>query len=379
MIGFEIGARDGLARSGVLRTPHGSVRTPALMPVGTQGTVKGILPSTIRDLGYEMVLANTYHLHLRPGEATVASLGGLRAFMGWEGPILTDSGGYQIFSLAPTRRLDEEGVEFRSHVDGAVVRLTPEKALEIQRALGSDIAMALDECPPDPTDRPSVAAAVERTLRWAERTARARGNGEGPAVFGIVQGGVHEDLRRSCAEALAGIGFDGYAIGGVSVGESKETLRAGIEASARHLPEDKPRYLMGVGLPEDLALAVARGIDLFDCVAPTRNGRNGLAYTFGGTVRLRNATNSRDPRPIEEGCDCPACARFSRAYVRHLFRCNEMLGPILATLHNLRFFARFMEAARLAIAEGRFAAFAAGIPDRWGAVEPEDPGDPAPD
>ncbi|MGH7151210.1 MAG: tRNA guanosine(34) transglycosylase Tgt, partial [Planctomycetota bacterium] len=322
--------------------------------------------------------ANTYHLHLRPGEATVASLGGLRAFMGWEGPILTDSGGYQVYSLASTRRLDEEGVEFRSHVDGAVVRLTPEKALAIQRALGSDVAMVLDECPPDPTDRPSVAAAVERTLRWAERTARARGDGEGPALFGIVQGGVHEDLRRSCAEALAGIGFDGYAVGGVSVGESKETLRAGIEVSARHLPEERPRYLMGVGLPGDLAFAVAQGIDLFDCVAPTRNGRNGLAYTFGGVVRLRNSEHSRDGRPIEEGCDCPACVRFSRAYVRHLFQAREMLGPILATLHNLRFFARWMEDARRAIAERRYAEFAAGFPDRWGAgqPDPEDPGDP---
>jgi queuine tRNA-ribosyltransferase len=335
--------------------------------------VKGVLPTALRALGFEMLLANTYHLHLRPGEETIAAVGGLHAFMGWDGPILTDSGGYQVFSLAKTCRVDEEGVEFRSHVDGALVGLTPEKALAIQRALGSDVAMVLDECPPDPADRAAVAAAVERTLRWAERSARARSAVPDSALFGIVQGGVHEDLRRSCAEALAGIGFDGYAIGGVSVGEGKEALRAGIEASARHLPGEKPRYLMGVGLPEDLAFAIAEGIDLFDCVAPTRNGRNGLAYTLSGVLHLRNAEHARDGGPIEEGCDCPACERFSRAYVRHLFQCGEMLGAILATLHNLRFFARWMEGARRAIAEGRYAPFARAFLEGYEKGAPPEP------
>jgi len=368
---YEGRALDGRARTGLVRTAHGSFETPAFLPVGTQGTVKGVDPDRLREIGVEILLANTYHLHLRPGEETVAAVGGLHRFMGWEGPILTDSGGYQVFSLAARCRIEEEGVTFRSHVDGAPVRLTPEGAVSIQAALGSDVAMVLDECPPDPSDRETVARAVERTLRWAARCARAHRDLDprGQALFGIVQGGIFEDLRRECLERLVEIGFEGYAAGGVSVGEGRPLLREGLAASAPHLPEDRPRYLMGVGLPEDLVEAVEAGFDFFDCTAPTRNGRNGLAFTAEGPLRLRNARHARDPRPIEEECDAICCRRFSRASLRHHFLAGEMLGPLLASVHNLRFFSRLVASMREAIAARRYAPWKRGFLDRYGSGE----------
>lgn len=359
-IGFETSARDegSSARRGRLTTPHGALETPAFMPVGTQGTVKGLSPALLRELGVEMLLANTYHLALRPGEDVVRGLGGLHRFMGWDGPILTDSGGFQAFSLASRTKLTDEGVRFRSHLDGSVFDLTPERAIEIQEALGADVAMCLDHCPPLPSPKGAIAEAVGRTLRWAERSARARSRPD-QAVFGIVQGGSHEDLRRECAEGLAAIGFDGYAVGGVSVGESREELRAAIEASAPLLPEDRPRYLMGVGRPRDLLDAIACGIDLFDCVLPTRNGRNAACLTARGTIKLRNAVYKLDPRPIEDDCPCPACRSLSRGYLRHLFLAGEMLGPILASAHNLSYLIRLTKRAREAITAGRFVRFRA--------------------
>jgi queuine tRNA-ribosyltransferase len=331
--------------------------------------VKGIDPERLRDLGVEVLLANTYHLHLRPGEDAIEAVGGLHRFMGWDGPILTDSGGYQVFSLAPRRQVDEEGVSFRSHVDGASVQLTPEKAVSIQAKLGSDIAMILDECPPDPADRGAVARAVDRTVRWAARAARAHREvgPAGQALFGILQGGVFEDLRRECFERLASIGFAGYAVGGVSVGEDRRLLREGIAVSSPLLPEDRPRYLMGVGLPTDLAEAVEAGFDFFDCTAPTRNGRNGLAFTAEGPLRLRNARHAREDRPIEAECDALCCRRFTRASLRHYFVAGEMLGPILASVHNLRFFARLFAAMREAIARSAFGAWKSAFLDRYGA------------
>ncbi len=369
---FEELARDphSGARAGRFHTPHGVVLTPAFMPVGTQATVKGLLPETLRVIGSTMVLANTYHLALRPGEEVVAALGGLHRFMAWDGPILTDSGGFQAFSLAHRSKLTERGVQFRSHLDGRLLDLTPERAVAVQEALGADVIMCLDHCPPLPSDRSTIADAVARTVRWA---ARCRDAWKRPdqALFGIVQGGPHADLRGPCAEALIALGFPGYAIGGVSVGEGPEEVRRALNVTTHLLPAEKPRYLMGVGRPQDLLDAVATGTDLFDCVLPTRNGRNAHCLTAFGPVKLRNARYRLDAGPVEAGCDCPTCARFSRAYLRHLFIANEMLGPVLASIHNLAYLHRLMRTMREAILSGTFGAFherasrdlAAGGPD----------------
>ena len=328
------------------------------MPVGTRATVKGLLPRDLRDLGCEILLANTYHLALRPGTEVVRRLGGLHAVMAWDGPLLTDSGGFQVFSLARLRSIDDQGVEFQSHIDGAALRMTPESCMAMQADLGADIIMALDECPPAEAPREEVEAATQRTLRWAVRCAAAQQSPERQALFPIVQGGRFPDLRAEAARRLAAeVPAPGYAIGGVSVGESHELMMQAIEAAAPHLPLDRPRYLMGVGEPRDILGAIRRGVDLFDCVLPTRNGRNAEAFTFRGQVRMRNQQHQADRRPIEEGCDCPACRQFSRGAIRHFFQVGEMLGPILVSLHNLRFFMRFLERIRQAVAADAFAEY----------------------
>ena len=326
------------------------------MPVGTQATVKGLTPDQIRATGTRMLLANTYHLALRPGEHVVESIGGLHAFMGWDGPILTDSGGFQVFSLSDRNRVTDEGVSFRSHLDGRLLELTPERATAIQEALGADVAMCLDHCPPLPSSRAQIVDAVGRTIAWATRCKAAHVRAD-QALFGIVQGGPHADLRAQCVDALLALDFDGYAVGGVSVGEERDLVRQALAVTTHLLPRDRPRYLMGVGRPQDILDAVATGIDLFDCVMPTRNGRNATCFTDKGYVKLRNAAHRVDPRPIEEGCDCMACRRFSRSYLRHLFMAKEMLGPILASIHNLTFLHRLTSRIRAAIAAGRFVQF----------------------
>ncbi len=348
-----------------MTTPHGSLETPAFMPVGTQATVKGVTPDQLRETGSRMILANTYHLALRPGDEEVAAMGGLHAFMDWSGPILTDSGGFQVFSLAARAKITEVGAFFRSHLDGRLLELTPERAVQIQENLGADVAMCLDVCPALPAEKPLIAAAVERTVRWAARCKEAHTRSD-QALFGIVQGGAHADLRQGCAEALIALDFDGYAVGGVSVGEGRDQVRLALEVTTHHLPEDRPRYLMGVGRPQDILDAIATGIDLFDCVLPTRNGRNATCLTAQGNVKLRNAAHRRDPRPIEEGCDCLACRRFSRAYLRHLFIANEMLGPILASIHNLTYLQKLTFRAREAIREGRFVQLRAEVLEALG-------------
>ena len=357
---LDLIARDRLtgARAGLLQTPHGSVETPAFMPVGTQATVKGLTPDLLREVGSRMVLANTYHLALRPGEEVVRELGGLHRFMGWDGPILTDSGGFQAFSLAQRRTLTEEGVAFRSHLDGRAFSLTPERAVAIQEALGADVAMCLDQCPALPASKVEIAEATDRTIRWAARCRSAQTRPD-QALFGIVQGGAHEDLRAECVERLVELDFPGYAVGGVSVGEAREEVRHALRVTTHRLPADRPRYLMGVGRPQDVLEAIATGIDLFDCVMPTRNGRNATCFTADGPVKLRNAKHRTDPRPIEEGCECPACRRFSRGYLRHLFLAKEMLGPILASAHNLAYLHRLVARARAAILEGDYSRFLA--------------------
>ncbi len=345
------------ARRSTFVTPHGAVEMPAFMPVGTLATVKGLEIEQIRGTGAEMVLANTYHLALRPGEQVVAELGGLHAFMGWDGPILTDSGGFQIFSLGHMTKVTEHEAVFRSHIDGRLVAISPERAVAIQEALGSDIAMVLDHVIKLPNDTAVVRDACERSIRWADRCRSAARRGD-QAQFAIVQGGLDADLRCACAEALARLDFPGYAVGGLSVGEPPEEMYRVLDATVPHLPADRPRYLMGVGRPEDLLEGVARGIDLFDCVMPTRNGRNAMAFTDSGPLRLRNLKYERDPCPLEDGCPCPACRR-SRAYLRHLFMAGEMLGPILLSIHNLTYYQRLLNGARQAIAEDRFAAYRA--------------------
>ena len=343
------------ARRGTFTTPHGPVETPAFMPVGTQGTVKGVDAGRLRETGAQMILGNTYHLALRPGEATVAALGGLHQFMGWDGPILTDSGGFQIFSLADRAVVDEQGVRFRSHIDGAAIELTPERAVAIQEQLGSDVAMVLDHVVALPSDREHVADAMRRTSRWAERCCAAATRSD-QTLFAIVQGGLDAELRAESAETLVAMNFAGYAIGGLSVGESPVQMYATLDITVPRLPHDRPRYLMGVGRPEDLLEAIARGIDLFDCVLPTRNGRNALAFTDAGPLRLRNQRHALDKAPIDETCPCLAC-RHSRGYLRHLFQSNEMLGPILLSIHNLTYYQRLMAETREAIIAGRFAEF----------------------
>jgi len=361
---FTLLSTDGPARRGRLDTPHGPVETPVFMPVGTQGTVKGLTPDHIKAVGAQIILGNTYHLALRPGDELIAELGGLHRFMGWDRPILTDSGGFQVFSLAQIRKITDDGVAFRSHIDGALLDLTPERAVRIQEHLGSDIAMVLDECPPADAPEPVIREAIRRTILWAERCRTAHTRAD-QAQFAIVQGGTNLDWRRACAEPLVAMDFPGYALGGFSVGESADAMHAALPATADLLPTDKPRYLMGVGRPEDLLAGIAAGIDMFDCVMPTRNGRNASAFTADGPIRLRNACHRRDSAPVESGCPCYTCATFSRAYLHHLFQADEMLGPTLLSLHNVAFYLRLMADARAAIADRRFAAFRAGRLARW--------------
>ena len=352
---FELVARDGAARRGRMATAHGVVETPAFMPVGTQGAVKAVTPGEVRACGAQIVLANTYHLHLRPGHELIRELGGLHRFMNWAGPILTDSGGFQVFSMKGLRSLDDDGVTFRSHVDGSLQRLTPESSMEIQAALGSDVAMVLDECPPLPAPPGAVEAAALRTTRWARRSRDAY---RGPGVpFGIVQGGTDERLRERSAAAIVALDFPGYAIGGVSVGEPPGAISAVARFTAAHLPERRPRYLMGVGRPEDLVEAVASGIDLFDCVMPTRNARNGTLFTSEGKVNIKREQYRSDPRPLDPVCGCETCAQYSRAYLRHLFVSNEILASRLNTIHNLAFYLGLMGTMRDAIVGGTFEAF----------------------
>ena len=359
---FTIEATDGAARTGRIAMRRGEIRTPAFMPVGTAASVKAMKPEAVRDTGADVILGNTYHLMLRPGAERVAKLGGLHAFMNWPRPILTDSGGYQVMSLADLRKLTEDGVEFRSHIDGSKHMLSPERSMEIQRLLGSDIVMAFDECPRTDRPRDEIAASMALSMRWARRSRDAFDAGgehaAGSALFGIQQGALDEDLRRQSAEALREIGFDGYAIGGLAVGEGQEAMFATLDFAPGMLPEDAPRYLMGVGKPDDLVGAVERGVDMFDCVLPTRSGRNGQAFTWAGPLNLRNARHAEDPAPLDERCPCSACADYSRAYLHHLVKAGEMLGAMLLTEHNLTFYQQLMQAMREAIGQGRFAAFA---------------------
>ena len=362
---------DSAARRGEIVTPHGRVQTPAFMPVGTQATVKGLLPEAVAATGAEIVLGNTYHLMLRPGAERIAALGGLHAFMHWPLPILTDSGGFQVMSLSALRRLEEHGVTFRSHLDGAVVELTPERAIEIQALLGADISMQLDECLKLPANREEIARAMQLSLRWAERSRRAFEDVRaGRALFGIVQGGDDFTLRAESARALTDIGFDGYAIGGMAVGEPQDVMLKIVAETAPMLPADRPRYLMGVGTPDDLLQAVARGIDMFDCVLPTRNGRHGMAFTRYGAINLGNARHANDKRPLDEQSAHPAARTYSRAYLHHLTKVNEMLGAVLLSTINLAYYQALMAGLREAIAAGRFADFQAATKEGWERGDP---------
>ena len=356
---------DNAARRGEIVTPHGKVQTPAFMPVGTQATVKGLTPDDVRASGAEIVLGNTYHLMLRPGAERIAALGGLHAFMNWPLPILTDSGGFQVMSMSALRRLEEKGVTFRSHLDGTMIELTPERAIEIQGLLGADISMQLDECIGLPAPREEVARAMQLSLRWAERSKKAFGARSGRALFGIVQGGDDRVLRSESVRALIDIGFDGYAIGGMAVGESQEVMLKIVAVTAPQLPQDKPRYLMGVGTPHDLLEAVARGIDMFDCVLPTRNGRHGMAFTRYGAVNLANARHASDARPLDEQSAHSTARSYTRAYLHHLIRANEMLGAVLLSKINLAYYQELMAGMRAAIAAGRFADFKAETMAGW--------------
>ena len=366
---FEILDTDGLARRGRLTTAHGSIDTPAFMPVGTAATVKAMTPDAVAQTGTQCILANTYHLMLRPGPERIERLGGLHAFMNWPGPILTDSGGYQVWSLADLREMDEDGVEFRSHLDGTVHRLSPERAIEIQRLLGADIAMVLDECTPLQAGKDEVARSMELSMRWAERCKAAFEEHDKPGghgLFGIVQGGLHDDLRGQSAEALIGIGFDGYAIGGLSVGEGRDEMLRVLDGVAARLPTERPRYLMGVGKPADLLGAVMRGIDMFDCVLPTRSGRTNQAFTRRGPLNLRNARHKEDLAPLDPECGCPACANYSRAYLHHLVMAKEILGAMLLTWHNLHYYQDLMAGMRDAIGSGTLNAFAEALLEKLG-------------
>jgi queuine tRNA-ribosyltransferase len=365
-LSFEIEARDGKARKGLIGTARGPVRTPAFMPVGTAATVKAMFTDQVRATGTDIILANTYHLMLRPGAERIARLGGLHKFMHWDGPILTDSGGFQVMSLAKLRRLEEEGVTFQSHLDGVTLMLSPERAVEIQCLLGADIQMVLDECTAFPASREEAAASMELSMRWAERSARAFAERGQPSqsLFGIVQGGAHADLRRRSADALTAIGFDGYAIGGLAVGEGQEVMLDMVETTTAVLPEDRPRYLMGVGTPDDMLMAVARGIDMFDCVMPTRAGRHCLAFTWAGRRNLRNARYADDPEPLDAESACPA-AHYARAYLHHLVKSGETLGAMLLSWANVHFYQELMARARAAIAAGNFAAFADEVQRRY--------------
>jgi queuine tRNA-ribosyltransferase len=362
-LSFTIHATDGAARTGVIAMTRGEIRTPAFMPVGTAATVKAMKPEDVRSSGADIILGNTYHLMLRPGAERIARLGGLHAFMGWDRPILTDSGGYQVMSLSELTKVTEEGVAFSSHLDGTRHMLSPERSIEVQNLLGSDIAMAFDQLLPADANRDQQTAAMERSMRWAERS-KAAFKGDG-ALFGIQQGGLDEELRGRSAEALIGIGFDGYAIGGLAVGEGQEAMCRVLDFAAPMLPSDKPRYLMGVGKPDDLVEAVLRGIDMFDCVLPTRSGRTGQAFTADGPINIRNARFAEDREPVEPGCPCPTCSHFERAYVHHLVRSGEILGAMLMTEHNLWFYQRLMQAMRDAISEARLRAFAGSFFQRY--------------
>ncbi|MGN7123511.1 tRNA guanosine(34) transglycosylase Tgt [Methylorubrum thiocyanatum] len=366
---FTVSATDGQARTGHIAMPRGNIRTPAFMPVGTAATVKAMYPEQVRDLGADVVLGNTYHLMLRPGAERMARLGGLHRFMRWDGPILTDSGGFQVMSLSALRKIDEEGVTFRSHIDGTAHRMSPERSIEIQGLLGSDIQMQLDECVRLPAERSEIEKAMHLSLRWAERCRVAFGEQPGKAMFGIVQGGDVPELRVESARALTDLGLKGYAIGGLAVGEPQAVMLAMIETVEPHLPANKPRYLMGVGTPDDLMQSVMRGIDMFDCVMPTRAGRHGLAYTRHGRINLRNARHAEDTRPLDEASDCPAARDYSRAYLHHLVRSDEILGMMLLTWNNLAYYQALMAGMRAAIAAGRLADFVAETKDGWARAE----------
>ncbi|KWV95906.1 tRNA guanosine(34) transglycosylase Tgt [Erythrobacter sp. AP23] len=359
---FTIDATDGAARTGRIEMLRGDIRTPAFMPVGTAATVKAMKPETVRKTGADIILGNTYHLMLRPGAERVAKLGGLHKFMNWNRPILTDSGGYQVMSLSDLRKLTEKGVEFRSHIDGSKHMLTPERSMEIQRLLGSDIVMAFDECPRADRPRDEIAASMEMSMRWARRSRDGFDMGgehaESSALFGIQQGALDEELRRISAEKLTEIGFDGYAIGGLAVGEGQEAMFATLDFAPGQLPQDRPRYLMGVGKPDDLVGAVERGVDMFDCVLPSRSGRNGQAFTWNGPINLRNARFAEDQEPLDSRCACDTCGTYTRAYLHHLVKSQEILGAMLMTEHNIAFYQQLMQAMRDAIREGRFSAFA---------------------
>ncbi|TVQ57850.1 MAG: tRNA guanosine(34) transglycosylase Tgt [Rhodobacteraceae bacterium] len=361
MFRFTLTATDGPARAGVIETPRGAIRTPAFMPVGTAATVKAMLPESVAATGADVLLGNTYHLMLRPGAERVARLGGLHRFMNWEKPILTDSGGFQVMSLAELRKLGEEGVRFRSHVDGSAHFLTPERSMEIQRLLGSDIVMAFDECPALPAPRDTIAASMALSMRWAQRSRDAFGDRPGHALFGIQQGGLERDLREESAAALKAIGFDGYAIGGLAVGEGQAAMFGVLDYATAMLPADRPRYLMGVGKPDDIVGAVKRGVDMMDCVLPTRSGRTGQALTRRGAVNIKNARHAEDPRPLDPDCACPCCRGYSRAYLHHVFKSGEIIASMLLTWHNLHYFQELMAEMRAAIAEGRFSAFEAAF------------------
>jgi queuine tRNA-ribosyltransferase len=368
---LEVNRADGAARSGVIHTPRGDIRTPAFMPVGTAATVKAMLPQSVRETGADILLGNTYHLMLRPGAERIARLGGLHKFMSWDRPILTDSGGFQVMSLSALRKISEEGVRFQSHIDGHAEFLSPERAMEIQRLLGSDIQMVLDECPALPAEKPTIEKSLALSMRWARRSKAAFGEQsdaerEGRACFGIVQGGTFADLRQRSAEELREIGFDGYAVGGLAVGEGQTAMFETLEATVPHLPAGQPRYLMGVGKPDDIVGAVLRGIDMFDCVLPTRSGRNGQAFTWDGPLNLKNARHADDSAPLDTACACPACRQFSRAYLHHAVKAGEIIAAMLLTWHNLTFYQDLMTALRDAVVAGRGTAFAALFQARYG-------------
>jgi queuine tRNA-ribosyltransferase len=371
---FTLEAESGMARAGVFETPHGPLYTPVFAPVGTQATVKAITPRDLYNLGASLVLANTYHLHLRPGDELIRYLGGLHRFMDWNGPILTDSGGFQVFSLGQLNKIDLDGVTFRDHIDGSMHRFTPELSMQIQHNLGADIIIAFDECPV-PNDRGLVESAVERTHRWLARCVdehQRSGDPSRQALFGIVQGGIYPDLRAASAAFVTGMDLPGYAVGGLAVGETKAEMVAALEYITPLLPANRPRYLMGVGSPEDLVHGVARGIDIFDCVLPTRLARNGAAMTRRGRINMRNLQYARDPGPVEPGCQCYTCTHFSRAYIRHLLKASEMLGLQLLTIHNLHMLLTLMREMRAAILDGTFATFAAAFLDMYQPVRPEE-------
>ena len=358
---FEVSAIDGAARTGVIRMQRGDIRTPAFMPVGTAGTVKAMQPENVRSTGADMLLGNTYHLMLRPTAERISRLGGLHKFMNWERPILTDSGGFQVMSLTELRKMSEQGVEFRSHLDGSKIMLTPERSMEIQRLLGTDIVMAFDECTPFPATEEVAKSSMELSMRWAQRSRDAFDSGADhagrAALFGIVQGGVHENLRFRSIDALTEIGFDGYAVGGLAVGEGQEMMFKVLDFTMPRMPKDAPRYLMGVGKPDDIVGAVERGIDMFDCVMPTRSGRTGQGFTRFGPINMKNARHKDDDRPIDAACACPACNQYSRAYIHHLIKSSEILGAMLLTWHKLQFYQDLMAGLRAAIAEGTLACF----------------------